>query len=553
MDPHYTLVRHISLFLLCLPVVTMGQSSLVEVYQVLQQNCMPCHSNSQKESGLDLEGAGATENLRALNVYAKLVGKAPVTASALARGEQLIYPGRPDKSFLFKKINGGLDPLLTLTPSDGQAMPAYGGPVMSNNDREVIRQWIQYGAKSGGTQFDRQLIDDFYANGGLQSFPDGPPPAPTPDDGFQVHMGPFYLPKGGEVEYFQKYELDLPDDLEVTRIEVLIGDDSHHFIIYDWDSPSDAAAVPAGLRLDPYHAGIGLVAAVQYAQDLVLPEGTAFHWEQDLVLDLNSHYINYSGILPLQAEAYLNIYTQPKGTAKQQMFSTLLVNPNIPIPNNNTLVTHTQSIIYPNAEVFLWGMMGHTHQYGKSYKVYKRLPGSQKGEILYDGACPNGVPGCPSPWFDYQHIPMRYFDEFLPVTINSQNGLLHEASWINDGPTSVNFGPTSDDEMMVLILMYVTDTTGLTTDVEIPNGVAPGILKLSPNPTTGQVNINVPGFEEWLTLKVYDVTGKVVFQTSFRGSTHSIDLSAYNSSMYFIRVQDLHGKVDLIERIILLD
>lgn len=525
----------------------------MEVYQVLQQNCMPCHANSQQQSGLDLEGTGATDNLKALNVFTKLVGKAPVTASALARGEQLVYPGRPDKSFLFKKINGDLDPLLSLTPADGQAMPAYGGPVMSNNDREVVRQWIQYGAKSNGTQFDRQLIDDYYANGGLQSFPDGPPPAPAAGDGFQVHMGPFYLPKGGEVEYYQKYELDLPDDLEVNRIEVLIGNDSHHFIIYDFDSPSDAAAIPAGLRLNTNHSGIGLVAAVQYAQDLVLPEGTAFHWEQDLVLDLNSHYINYSGILPLQAEAYLNIYTQPKGTAKQQMYSTLLVNPNIPIPNNNSLVTHTQSIIYPNAEVFLWGLMGHTHKYGKSYKVYKRLPGSQKGDILYDGACPNGVPGCPSPWFDYQHIPIRYFDEFLPVKINSQNGLLHEASWINDGPTSVNFGPTSDDEMMVLIMMYVTDTTGLTTDLDIPNGVAPGILKIGPNPTTGQVTIQVPGLEKWLTLQVYDVTGKPVYRSSFQGPAHSLDLAALEPGMYFIQVRDLNGRFNRTKRIILLE
>ena len=124
---------------------------------------------------------------------------------------------------------------------------------------------------------------------------------------------------------------------------------------------------------------------------------------------------------------------------------------------------------------------------------------------------------------------------------------------MNDGPNSVNFGPTSDDEMMVMIMMYVTDTTGLATDLDVPPGVAPGVLNISPNPSTGQVNINVPGFDEWLTLKVYDVTGKVVFQTSFQGPANSIDLSAYNSSMYFIRVQDLNGKIDKTKRIILTD
>ncbi|MBK7343780.1 MAG: hypothetical protein IPJ06_12250 [Saprospiraceae bacterium] len=334
-----------ALIFFAIPGILASQSSMSEVYAVLQQKCMPCHSNAQKEAGLDLEGTGLTTNLKTLNVYSNLVGKTPGTASAAARGEKLIYPGRPDKSFLFKKINAGLDPLLSLAQNDGQPMPAYGGPTMNHNEREVIRQWIQYGAKSNGVQFDRDLIDDYYTNGGLQSFPDGPPPAPAAGEGFQVHMGPFYLPKGGEVEYYQKYELDLPANLEVNRIDVMIGNDSHHFIIYDFDSPNDANAVSAGLRPDPYHAGIGLVAAVQYAQDLILPAGTAFHWEKNLVLDLNSHYINYSGILPLQAEAYLNIYTQPAGTAKQEMHSTLIANPNIPIPNNNTLITHTQNIV----------------------------------------------------------------------------------------------------------------------------------------------------------------------------------------------------------------
>lgn len=549
--PLYTFLT--ASFLLVATGSLVAQSSMTEVYQVLQQKCMPCHSNAQKEAGLDLEGNGLTTNLKTLNVYSNLVGKTPGTASAAARGEKLIYPGRPDKSFLFKKINGGLDPLLTLVQDDGQQMPAYGGPTINHNEREVIRQWIQYGAKSNGVQFDRQLIDNYYTNGGLQSFPDGPPPAPAAGEGFQVHMGPFYLPASGEIEYYQKYELGLPDNLEVNRIEVMIGNDSHHFIIYDFDSPDDAAAIPAGLRLNADHSGIGLVAAVQYAQDLVLPEGTAFHWEKDLILDLNSHYINYSGILPLQAEAYLNIYTQPAGTAKQEMHSTLLVNPNIPIPNNNTVITHSQNIVYPNAEVFLWGMMGHTHKYGKSYKAYHRLNNGQKGEIIYDGACPNGVPGCVSPWFDYQHIPMRYFDEFYPVTINSQNGLIHEASWRNDGPTSVNFGPTSDDEMMVLIMMYVTDTTGLATDLDLPNGLAPGVLKMTPNPTKGMITFQVPGYSDWLQLRMFDPTGKTTFTTSFQGPETTVDLTGVKPGFHFVRVTDLSGTIDLIERVILLE
>ncbi len=553
MTSRFLSISLFSLSAVLIPHLLFAQSSMMEVYNIFQTSCMPCHSNAQQEAGLDLEGTGLTANLKSLNVAQKLIGKAPTTASALARGETLVHAGRADKSFLYKKVNGGLDPHLTLVSEDGQPMPAYGGPAISNSEREVIRQWILYGAKTTGTWFDRNLIEDYYTKGGIQSFPDGPPPAPAAGEGFQVHMGPFYLPKGGEVEYYHKYALDLPDDGEVNRIEVMIGNDSHHFIIYDFDSQSDADAIPAGLRLNADHSGIGLVAAVQYAQDLVLPENTAFHWEAGLTLDLNSHYINYSAFLPLQAEAYLNIYTQPMGTAKQEMHSTLLVNPSIPIPNNNTLITHSQSILYPTSEVFLWGMMGHTHKYGKSYKAYHRLSNGQKGEMIYDGACPNGEPGCVSPWFDYQHIPMRYFEEFYPLKISPQNGLIHEASWINDGPNPVNFGPTSNDEMMVLIMMYVTDTTGLTTDLDIPKGIPPGILNIAPNPTSGHVGIQVPGFENWLTVQVYDPVGTPVIQTSFQGPSHAIDLSGLDPGLYFIQVRDLHGQFNRVKRIILIE
>ena len=213
------------------------------------------------------------------------------------------------------------------------------------------------------------------------------------------------------------------------------------------------------MRLEPNHADIGLVAAVQEPTDLKLPEGTGFKWEEGLVLDLNTHYINFSANSTYLAEAYINVYTQPTGTAKQEMKTELFANLNIPIQNNENMITHEQSLNFNFGDIHLWGMMGHTHKYGRDYKVYKRI-GGQKGEMIYDASCAQGIPGCVSPFFDYRHIPFRYFnDGFEPLTMNFSNGLIHEASWLNDGPFSVNFGFTSDDEMMVLVIMYLDDIT----------------------------------------------------------------------------------------------
>ena len=517
-------------------------SSLMEVYQVFQAKCISCHSGAQPSAGLDLKGTAATDALRALQVAQNITNKTPQNPAAKNRGEKLAYPGRPDLSFLFKKVNGNLEETIHLIAADSQAMPPYGNLPLSNTEKEIIRQWILYGAKTSGTQFDPAVLADYHLNGGVQSFPSGAPAAPSAAEGFQFKFGPFYLPPSGEAEHFQKYELKLPEEVEVNRITIQIGSYSHHLILYNFETDAAAAAVPHGFRDSPYHSGVGLVAAFQYSDDLIRPAGTAFRWKDNLILDLNFHYINYSGLLPLQAEGFINVYTQPVGTSKQQMYSTLVANPNIPIPNNGQLVTHTQSIVTPAANIFLWGVMGHTHKYGKAYKVYKRLPGNQKGELLYDGACPLGKPGCPSPWYDYQHTPMRYFEAFEPITLNLQNGIIHEASWVNDGPAAVNFGPTSQDEMMVMIMLYVVDTNGLSTALEIPESERQTNL-IYPNPASDHFTLELPDWNGVAQFTLYTITGQQVWQKTITSDrTEMVIPAPIHRGLYYWRLHTADSK-----------
>ena len=520
-------------------------SSMLEVYQIFQDKCTMCHDNASPEAGLDLEGAGVSTYLKALNVASKLVNVDPNNAYAQASGLKRIYPGRPDKSFLFKKINLGLEPTIAaLHANEGGSMPAYPGPQLTDLEKEIIRQWILYGAKSTGTQFDVSVLEEYYAGNGDDSFPNGPPPAPDPSEGFQVKMGPFFLAPDGEVEYYQKYELDMPADVDVDRIDTKISSYSHHFIIYNFDSPAGANGIPHGLRLNSYHNDIGLVAALQEQTDLRLPEGTAFLWPNDFVLDLNSHYINYSLNKTYKCEAYFNVYTKPAGTADQEMFATLIVNGNIPIPNNGNEITHTDHAFQFGADsIYIWGLMGHTHKYGTGYKVWKRLPNGQKGDLIYDGSCPGGIPGCPGPWFDYQHIPLRYWEpELLPIRWH--DGIIHEASWVNDGPTPLNFGPTSDDEMMVLIAFYTLEPITVSTggpDIEAE------VLKVWPVPATETLYIQAPDASGIETLQLFDLAGRQVLQVNQPNSNQmEIPVAGLPRGMYFLKANGKYtGKVIL--------
>lgn len=486
-----------------------AQSTTVRVYEIFQEKCQSCHSQAAPAAGLDLEGAGATLEARALDVRGNLFNITPSNSYAASQGYKHIYPGRPDRSFLFRKVNLGMEPSIVLHPDEGAPKD---NPELSDLEKELIRQWVLFGAPANGAVVEEQLLVDFYNGQGQKSFPN-PPAAPSPGEGFQLKMGPFYLAPSGqpndELEFFLKHELQLPNDVEVNRMEILMSGYSHHFILYNFTSTGAANNVPHGLRTEALHQDIGLFAAVQEATDLDLPEGTAFTWADNLVLDFNSHYINYSAGQVYQSEAYINVYTQPVGTAAQEMQASLLANTDIFIPNNGDMVSYTQTINYNLGEVYLWGVMGHTHKYGEGYKVYKRVNG-QQGDLIYDASCAQGIPGCVSPFFDYQHIPMRYFEPLKPVQMNFANGLIHEASWINNGPTPLTFGPTSDDEMMVLILMYTLDSAGVViADAgELPRP-SPVSVSVQPNPLSDGALFAFSEPVENAAFRLFDAAGSL--------------------------------------------
>ncbi len=521
-----------------------SQSTLLDVYQIFNQKCISCHSHDAPEAGLDLEGSGATDLQKAQAVFNSIVEVTPANTTAATKEDQYIYPGRPDRSFLFRKINHSFEPTVALEAGEGDPMPKDQAE-LTNEEKELIRQWILFGAPANGNVVDQDLISDYYNLNGLASFPDGPPPAPAPSEGFQLKMGPFYLPPGGqpgaEIEYFLKYELNLPEDVEVDHIEFEISNFSHHFILYNFPSQAGAALVEPGYRTDPNHFDISIVAAVQEATSLELPTGTAFFWDNNITLDLNAHYINYSPTHTYQAEAYVNVYTKPSGTALHEMKTELLIKDNIYINNNGNEDIETQVVNYNAGEVFVWGIMGHTHQWGTGYKVYERENG-QTGDLIYDAACPGGIPGCMNPYFDYQHIPLRYMDPLYPLTFSSSRGIMHEATYVNNGPNPVWFGPTSDDEMMVLVLMYTDDTTGLVTSLPTPSNPLSEII-VGPNPMSERTSFWLPAELGELDFTLYDLLGRAIRRKKgINASVFDLERDGLLSGTYIYQFRDQTGR-----------
>ncbi len=517
------------------------------VYSVLQTNCGSCHTAGH-ESGLDL-------SVSASEVYDALVGVVPANAVSAGRGYQRVFPGDPYRSFLFSKINNSLALDVNLQAGEGMPCPQGAAP-LNNKDIELVRQWVLYGAQESDTIVDIELINAFYDNDGIQSMP-SPPAPPAPEDGFQVHFGPFFLWPDTENEYFTKYPVPLPESREIKRLDTYMGPYSHHFITYKFINPAVEAATEPGLHEGPDFVGIDLVTAHQYPDSIILPEGTAFLWLEGTVLNLNSHYINYSSDKPLACEAYLNVYTQPVGTAVQTMYSVLISNQSFSIPANGLPYTDEASAFengHGDDKLFVWGISTHAHQLSTDFDVYLRTPDGDKGEHIFDASCyaTNGIPGCLDEIYDYQHPPIRYWESFKPI--KWEDGIIYEAEWVNNTPETVNFGFTSEDEMMIVFYFYVDDTTGLnlptaTADISVPGEE----MVIFPNPANDRIYIRSNVDMSGALLSLTSTQGQTVISTTATptaGSYAVLSVESLPAGMYLLDIQLPDGS-RYAERVIL--
>ncbi len=439
------------------------------VYPTLQAKCAAsCHNPSNPTGNLDLTGTPE-------QVHAKIVGVNPDNATAAGKGHKLVYPGHPYRSFLLLKANNGLihehdGGILTLT--EGSNMPPYGAPTqaLTNVELEMIRQWIFAGATleptSGvsGYTVNQQIILDYYADGGLPQLQRPSPPSSA--QGFQIHLGPLFLEPNQESEYDLKYDLNMPANYEVNRLNLKMNDESHHFILYKYEDATLAEETPHGLlpvnivstAVEPNNTSF--VAGWQNDVDIRLPAGTAFNWQANTVLSLNYHIRNYSGGLIMPADMYLNIHTQPSGTAIKEMKSDLILyNANtiwppsvggfFTLPPGEWTLTENIDI---GPQWNLWMATTHTHKYGSDYDLYVQTPQGDKGEKIFEGFTDYTYCNCDIGYYDWEHPPIRYYEPYYSVA--SGTGIIQEAKFNNTSEDWVTFGLTTNDEMMLIMIQY---------------------------------------------------------------------------------------------------
>ncbi len=531
-----------------------AQTTYQKVYSIFQSSCVSaCHSGASPSGNLDLSG---TES----QVYNALINGIPTNPFAASKGYKLIYPGFPEQSFLFRKINNGLFQHISLQPSEGSVMPLY-QPTLSNYEVDLINAWILRGAPQNGTIQNEQAIYDYYNGFGMQSM--SPPPAPLPSEGIQIHLGAIFLNPLEEVEFLKKHRVDIPIESEVNRIESFINTFSHHYIMYKFKDSVSAAGVSNSLRdinnLFDLNNNAKFIATWQFNYDLQLPENTGYFWEKNPYLDLNYHIKNYSSDSIMRAEVYSNIYFKPRGLYTTEMKTELITYPEVPLPypfsdfyilNNNTDTVFTGHIFDNSSSdsIYIWLLSSHTHKYGKDYDIYARNADGSKGTQLYEGFY-NTDYTFNQGYYDYTHPPIRYFEPLLGL--NFGEGITHEATYRNNGSSAVTWGLTTDDEMMLMIIQYTESRpilSNLDDNIPLDNNI-----NIYPNPTNHVINIHFKN-QFYGDIKLKDLLGKTIMNQKNieKLNTTIFDVSLIPNGVYFLEFQELgNNNISTLKKVII--
>ena len=471
-----------------------GQSTFTEVYNIFQGNCATyCHGGSNPSGQLNLTG---TEG----EVYDAIVNVNPVNPAALAKLDKIVKPGHPSRSFLLRKCNGDIE------VSEGNTMPT--GQSLEDAEIALIENWILFGAPQTGEIVDYQVIQDYYNGEGLSNVVE-PMEKPDPEDGFQIHLGSIYLPPSTEVEYFLKQDIANPLDMEVIGLDNDMNESSHHFLMYKFNEGT-ASGFSDGLRLlgvEESDDVTSLVVAWQFDNEINLPAGTAYSWEANTSLDLNYHVVNYSTDSILKAELYCNVYTQPAGTAENEMYSDLILyDPMqfyLPADGQNHVFSAPVYNESSNLQLNVWMLSSHTHKYGVDYDIYKRNADGSQGEQLYEGFY-NTDYTFNQGYYDWEHPAIRYFEPF--ESINYSEGFIHTATFNNYGDDPVFFNVTTDDEMMLFFIQYTASLIGGVEEEDKEE------LILYPNPLTFGDDLFVDyNKTEEVHIQIYDITGQLLY------------------------------------------
>lgn len=403
--------------------------------QVLNKSCAlsGCHASTSDatfaQHGLVLAPGQAYDNL---------VGKPSKNATAAGMNMPRVKPFDPDNSLLYHKIacQAGHH-----SANFGNRMPM-GGGVLTAGQVEFIRQWIAAGAEKTSAKVPLSVLDDKTACQPAVV----PLAAPAANEGFQLRIEPFDIPKQFERELFVRQ--NSPNaTVYINRLVMRGGTNSHHFLVYTFRNNTGLPAVgqvrdirnPDGsinlLTLSQMQNHVFFGGTQESEKELILPAGVALKLAPNTPLDLNTHYFNKTD-LALKGANYVNFYTVPAASVQHEARTIDFGNQDINVAAGQRKTISKTWNFSTVARIVL--LTSHTHKMGEKF-VIRISGGPRNGEVVYENT-------------DWEHPLIKTFAS--PIVLQAGQGLTSEITYFNNSSKAVSFGLTSEDEMGIIFGYY---------------------------------------------------------------------------------------------------
>lgn len=236
-----------------------------------------------------------------------------------------------------------------------------------------------------------------------------------------------------------------PNAIHVGTIHNELGPGSHHLIVY---KTSDTVEQPTPFNCQPFtdllnpDKGSPLMITQKKDDVLTLPKGVAFGIGAEQMVRLEMHYINTTQA-PLDVTATSTFYSMDDSEFENEADFLFFGNPDINIPPQSAATLGPTYIPLPpmleGSKFF--GFTGHEHHWGTGVKV--DIAAGKLGPVtsVYD-----------EPNWSWAEPPTVYKDP--PLEVPQGGGFHITCTWQNNGPDTVGFGESANDEMCFFWTYY---------------------------------------------------------------------------------------------------
>jgi len=413
-------------------------ASAKDTWTIIQDNILTptCATSGCHSSTSDANYVQHNLLLTSATAYDNLINTTSKNAAAKTAGLVRVKPGDHISSLLYQKID------CQTTSQYGALMPL-GGTNLSLGQIEFIKQWIIKGAPKKGSVVDETVLANNTAC--TQAFL--PMQAPAAAEGFQLAINTFTVSPNTEREVFVNRKTPNTSTVYVNKFTMQGRPNSHHFVLYGFQSTTSLPPVNTMRDLYNADASINIITFAQMQNHIFLgggtdvnttytfPAGVALKVLPATALDLNAHYFNKQ-TTNLTGENYINMYTVSQANVVKEAQSINFANYNFSIPASSRKTISTDYTFTKPVTVIT--LTSHFHKLGEKFQI-KILGGTRNGEIVYENT-------------DWEHPIV--INLATPIQLKAGEGLTSVVTYNNTTNKIVNFGLTSEDEMNIIFGYY---------------------------------------------------------------------------------------------------